>query len=73
MKKEIAQHIARCNTCQRIKIEHQKPTGRLQPLEILEWKWEHLAMDFVTGLPKGPSRNDAIWVVVDERLMFPKS
>jgi hypothetical protein len=25
MKKEIAQHVARCDTCQQTKVEHQKP------------------------------------------------
>jgi hypothetical protein len=31
MKKEIAQYVARCDTCQRTKAEHQKPVGLLQP------------------------------------------
>ena len=48
-----------------MKIEHQRPAGELQPLPIPEWKWENIAMDFVTGLPKGKKGNDAIWVVVD--------
>ncbi|MCI23983.1 hypothetical protein A2U01_0045166 [Trifolium medium] len=34
------------------KIEHQKPSGLLQPLFIPEWKWDSIAMDFVGGLPK---------------------
>jgi len=34
MKREIADYIARCLTCQRIKTEHQKPGGLLQPLPI---------------------------------------
>lgn len=38
------------------KIEHQKPIGMLQPLDISEWKWDNIAMDFVVGLPKA-SRN----------------
>ena len=24
----------------------------MQPLSILEWKWENIAMDFIVGLPK---------------------
>lgn len=39
--------------------------GLLKPLPILEWKWEHIMMDFVTGLPKTPKGRDAIWVSVD--------
>ena len=27
MKSDIAQFVAHCDTCQRIKAEHQKPTG----------------------------------------------
>ncbi|GJT14999.1 putative reverse transcriptase domain-containing protein [Tanacetum coccineum] len=33
--------------------------------EIPEWKWERIAMDFVTKLPRTSSRHDAIWVIVD--------
>ena len=52
MKKEIAEWVSKCYTCQRVKAEHQCPSGLLQPLDIPEWKWEHLAMDFVVGLPR---------------------
>jgi hypothetical protein len=34
MKKEVAQFVERCLTCQQIKAEHQKPTGMLKPLTI---------------------------------------
>ena len=36
MKKDIADHVAKCLTCQQVKFEHQQPSGELQPLEILE-------------------------------------
>jgi len=65
MKKEIAEYVSRCGICQQVKIEHQRPAGELQPLPIPKWKWENIAMDFVTGLPKGKKGNDVIWVVVD--------
>jgi hypothetical protein len=32
MKREIAEYVARCDSCQRIKAEHQRPAGLLQPL-----------------------------------------
>ena len=34
MKREIVDYVAHCLTCQRIKTEHQKPRGLLQPLPL---------------------------------------
>ena len=65
MKKDIAEYVAVCDVCQRVKAEHQKPAGLLQPLPIPEWKWDKLGMDFITGLPRTRSGYDSIWVVVD--------
>ena len=65
MKNDIAGFVAKCLTCQQIKIEHQKPAGPLQTLEIPVWKWEYVTMDFVTALPKTRKNNDSIWVIVD--------
>nr|GFA88767.1 hypothetical protein [Tanacetum cinerariifolium] len=48
-----------------VKIEHQRATGLLQPLDIPIWKWDEISMDFVTKLPQTQRRHDAIWVVVD--------
>ena len=50
MRKDIAEFIEHCLTCQQVKAEHQRPSGLLQPLLILEWKWEHVGMDFILGL-----------------------
>ncbi|GAU50497.1 hypothetical protein TSUD_242400 [Trifolium subterraneum] len=65
MKTEIAEFVSRCIVCQQVKIEHQKPAGPLQPLEIPEWKWEHITMDFLSGLPRNQKGEDSIWVIVD--------
>jgi len=65
MKKEVAQYVAKCLVCQKDKIEHQKPTGMLQSLDIPEWKWDSIAMDFVFGLPRTIQKFDSIWVIVD--------
>jgi len=65
MKKEVAQFISACLTCQKAKVEHQKPGGTLQPLGISVRKWDSIAMDFVTHLPHTMRGHDAIWVVVD--------
>ena len=66
MKKGVARWVAKCPTCQLVKAEHQVPSGLLQNLPIPEWKWDHITMDFVTGLPTGiKSKHNAVWVVVD--------
>ena len=48
-----------------MKAENQKPAELLQPLEVAEWKWEHVTMDFVPHLPRTPQIYDAVWVIVD--------
>jgi hypothetical protein len=65
MKREIAKFVMECDTCQRVKAEHQRPAGLLKPLSIPLWKWEEISMDFIVGLPKTPSGHDSIWVIVD--------
>ena len=60
MKREIAQYVSECHTCQRVKAEHQSPAGLLKPLEIPEWKWDEIGMDFVTGLPMTSKKKDMI-------------
>ena len=65
MKRHVRDFVRRCLTCQQIKAEHQKPAGLLQPLEVAEWKWEHVLMDFVTHLPWMQQRHDAVCVIVD--------
>jgi len=47
MKKDIEEFVALCDTCQRVKAEHQRPAGLLQPLKIPEWKWDEINMDFI--------------------------
>ena len=65
MKKDVTKFVERCLTCQKIKAEHQRPAGEIQSIEVLEWKWEQIAMDFVVGLPKTAKGHDAIWVIID--------
>jgi hypothetical protein len=65
MKREIAEYVARCDSCQRIKAEHQRPTGLLQPLQIPQWKWDEIGMNFIVGLPRTQVGYDFIWVVMD--------
>jgi hypothetical protein len=65
MKRDVAEYVALCDTCQMVKPEHQRPAGLLQPLKIPEWKWEEIGMDFIFVLPRTQSGYDStIWVIV---------
>ncbi|GFZ15639.1 hypothetical protein Acr_25g0000480 [Actinidia rufa] len=76
MKKEIAKFVSQCLSCQQVKAEHQRLAGLLQSLPIPEWKWEHITMNFVVGLPNSPRdgrtvrenypdfRRDMLWLCV---------
>jgi hypothetical protein len=58
--------LARCQDFQQVKAEHHHPTDLLQPLRVLEWEWETISLDFVTGLPKTQKQNDSIMVVINK-------
>jgi hypothetical protein len=60
MKKDISQFVAKCLTCQQVKAKHMCPAGLLQPLQVLQWKWEDIKMDFVIGLPRTNRQKDTI-------------
>jgi hypothetical protein len=51
MKHEAARYVFECDTCLKVKADHMKPRGLLQPLSILDWKWDDISMDFIVGLP----------------------
>jgi hypothetical protein len=70
--KDVAAHVALCDTCQRVKAKYQRPAGLLQPLKVPEWKWEKIGMDFIVGLPRTRDGYDSIWVIVDRLTEGPK-
>nr|GEW99140.1 retrotransposon protein, putative, Ty3-gypsy subclass [Tanacetum cinerariifolium]GEX07711.1 retrotransposon protein, putative, Ty3-gypsy subclass [Tanacetum cinerariifolium]GEX16414.1 retrotransposon protein, putative, Ty3-gypsy subclass [Tanacetum cinerariifolium] len=51
MKADIATYVSKRLTCAKVKAEHQRPSGLLLQPRIPEWKWDNIAMDFVTKLP----------------------
>ncbi|WMV29330.1 hypothetical protein MTR67_022715, partial [Solanum verrucosum] len=65
MKRDIADFVAKCPNCQQVKVEHQKPGGMTQEIDIPTWKWEVINMDFIIGLPRTRKQHDSIWVIVD--------
>jgi hypothetical protein len=64
MKRDVAEYVAVCDTCQRA-------AGLLQPMKIPEWKWEEVGMDFIVGLPRTQRGYDSIWVIVDRLTKVP--
>ncbi|WMV46182.1 hypothetical protein MTR67_039567 [Solanum verrucosum] len=65
MRRDIADYVSRCLSCQQVKAERLRPGGKLQRLPIPEWKWERINMDFVVGLSRTSRGLDSIWVIVD--------
>ncbi|KAH0669343.1 hypothetical protein KY285_023504 [Solanum tuberosum] len=49
LKKGIAEFVANCPNCQQVKVENQRPGGLAQNIELPEWKWEMINMDFITA------------------------
>jgi hypothetical protein len=66
MKQDISKYIVNCLESQQVKFEHQHPARLLQPLQIIEWKWEVISIDFIIGLPKTIKQHDGIMVVLDK-------
>jgi hypothetical protein len=66
MKCKTTRYVSDCDTCRKVKANYMKLGGLLQPLSILEWKWDDISMDFIVGLPLMTRKFDSIWVIVDQ-------
>ncbi|GKA33835.1 putative reverse transcriptase domain-containing protein, partial [Tanacetum coccineum] len=66
MKRDITEYVSKCLTCLKVKVEHQRPSGLLQQPEIPVWKWEGIAMDFMTD------RESIIRVIIFKVEKIPK-
>jgi hypothetical protein len=69
LKEDVMNNVKEFTTCQENKDGHMHPAGLLQPLPILENKWESISMDFITGLPRAQGK-DCIFMVVDKLMNF---
>jgi hypothetical protein len=65
MKHETTRYVSECDTCRKVKANYMKSGGLLQPLSILDWKWEGISMDFIVGLPLTAYKLYLIWIIVD--------
>jgi hypothetical protein len=60
MKHKVACYVSECDTCWKVKADYMKSRRLLQPLSILDWKWEDISMDFNVGLPSTAPMFDSI-------------
>nr|GEY48041.1 hypothetical protein [Tanacetum cinerariifolium] len=60
----------KCLTCAKVKAEYQKPSDLLVQPVIPVWKWENTTMDFIIKLPKTPTGQDIILLIVDRLTKF---
>ena len=65
MSPDVRDFVLDCPVCQTEKGSNLKPGGELQPLEIPARKWNHVAIDFITGMPAYDGK-DTILTVVDK-------
>ena len=65
MNNDVAFFVSKSLVYQKVIAEHQRPAGEFQKISIPKWKWNQITLNFVVGLPRTPSGNDTIWVIVD--------
>jgi hypothetical protein len=60
----ISIYIKHCDVCNRTKVQHQRPFGKLHPLETPKAPWDVISVNFIVELPESHGY-DAIMNVVD--------
>jgi hypothetical protein len=65
MKREASHYVSEFDTYRKVKADFMKPGWLLQPLSILDWKWDDISMDYIVGLPMMAHKFDSIWVIMD--------
>ena len=60
----VGEYVRFCPVCQLVKSDHRKKVGALQPIPLLEWKWQQITIDLVIDLPEFEGKA-AIAVFVD--------
>jgi Integrase zinc binding domain len=50
METDISDYVLSCVYCQQSKSTNQHPLGLLQQLDIPDYNWQSISMDFVLGL-----------------------
>lgn len=70
MRKDIAEFVAKCLNCQKVKVQHQRPGGLAQNIELPVWKWDMINMNFIIVLPRSRRLHGSIYVIVDKLTKF---
>ena len=58
--------MAKCSTCQQVKIVNQNASGSMQEFTIPTWKWKEENMDFMMGFPQNRHQHNSVWVIIDQ-------
>jgi hypothetical protein len=58
-------YAAGCDLCHRTNHRSGKPMGLLQPLHVVEGRWQRIGIDFKTNLPVSRNGHDCIVTFVD--------
>ena len=64
-KEDVKKYIQGCFKCQQNKVQHQKKSGELHLLEILQRLWQEISIDIIEPLPRSNGM-DAIVVIIDQ-------
>lgn len=62
---DINDYVSSCLSCHQVKVEHQRPSEKLQRSPIPKWKWDWITMDFLIGSPCNSSGIDSICFIID--------
>ena len=66
MGKDVRRYCQECPVCQRMKRTTVQPLGDPMPFFAPHKRWEFVTCDELSGLPKTPRGNEAIWIFVDK-------
>jgi len=63
IKEDVKKYVQGCFKCQQNKVQHQKKTGELHPLEIPQRPWQEISINIIGPLSRS-NRMDAIVVII---------
>jgi hypothetical protein len=63
---DVKNYVNKCDICQRSKASTIRIARLLQPLELLDKKWDCVTIDFIIGLTPTKQGHDTILVYVDK-------